>query len=201
MDEVVNGYGRTGKMFGHQHYDVKPDIITMAKGIASSYMPLSATVTSEEIFKVFLGDMNEPLAYFRDISTYGGCVAGCTAAVENIRIIEEEGLVENSAKMGKYLLEGLNQFKEHPLVGDVRGRGLFAGVELVADKKTKAPCKEGVLAGIVGDVKSQGVIIGRMGRSLPNQNNVITMAPALIATKADIDRIVSTLGNALARIK
>ena len=201
MDEVVNGYGRTGKMFGYQHYDVEPDIATMAKGIASSYMPLSATAVREEIFQAFLGEMSDPVGYFRDISTYGGCVAGCTAAVENIRIIENENLVENSARMGKYLLEGLNELKQHPLVGDVRGKGLFAGVELVADKTTKEPCKEGVLAGIVGDVKSQGVIIGRMGRSLPNQNNVLTMAPALIATKADIDRIVGAIGNALAKLK
>ena len=201
LDEVVNGFGRTGKMFGYQHYDVEPDIVTMAKGIASSYMPLSATVAREEIFAAFLGDMSDPLGYFRDISTYGGCAAGCTAAVENIRIIEEEGLVENSAKMGDYLLEGLNELKKHRLVGDVRGKGLFAGIELVEDKKTKAPCKEGVLGAIVGDVKSQGVIIGRMGRSLPNQNNVLTMAPALIATKADIDRIVSSIGNALAKIE
>ena len=201
MDEVVNGYGRTGKMFGYQHYDVEPDIATMAKGIASSYMPLSATAVREEIFRAFLGDMSDPVGYFRDISTYGGCVAGCTAALENIRIIENENLVENSAQMGQYLLAGLNEFKTHPLVGDVRGKGLFAGVELVADKATKEPCKESVLAGIVGDVKSQGVIIGRMGRSLPNQNNVLTMAPALIATKADIDRIVGAIGNALAKLK
>lgn len=200
MDEVVNGFGRTGKMFGYQHYTVEPDIATMAKGIASSYMPLSVTAAREEIFSAFLADLSDPIGYFRDISTYGGCAAGCTAAVESIRIIEEESLVENSAQMGKYLLEGLNEFKKHKLVGDVRGRGLFAGIELVEDKKTKAPCKESVLAAIVGDVKSQGVIIGRMGRSLPNQNNVITMAPALIATKNDIDRIIHAIGNALAKI-
>lgn len=200
MDEVVNGYGRTGKMFGYQHYDVNPDIVTMAKGIASSYMPLSATAVQERIFAAFKADAKDLLGYFRDISTYGGCVAGCAAALENIRIIEEEQLVENSAAMGKYLLEGLNELKKHPLVGDVRGRGLFAGIELVEDKVTKVPCKESVLAGIVADVKSQGVLIGRMGRSLPEQNNVITMAPALIATKADIDRIVNAIGNALAKI-
>lgn len=200
MDEVVNGFGRTGKMFGFQHYGIEPDIATMAKGIASSYMPLSVTAAREEIYSAFLAELSDPLGYFRDISTYGGCAAGCTAAVESIRIIEEEGLVENSANMGKYLLEGLNEFKKHKLVGDVRGRGLFAGIELVEDKKTKAPCKESVLAAIVGDVKAQGVIIGRMGRSLPNQNNVLTMAPALVATKNDIDRIVTAIGNALAKI-
>lgn len=200
MDEVVNGFGRTGKMFGYQHYDIEPDIVTMAKGIASSYMPLSVTAAREEVYSAFLADLSDPLGYFRDISTYGGCVAGCTAAVESIRIIEEEGLVGNSAQMGNYLLEGLSEFKKHKLVGDVRGRGLFAGIELVEDKQTKVPCKESVLASIVGDVKAQGVIIGRMGRSLPGQNNVLTLAPALIATKNDIDRIVTAIGNALAKI-
>lgn len=201
MDEVVNGYGRTGKMFGYQHYNIEPDIITMAKGIASSYMPLSATVAKKKIFDMFVTDMTDLLGYFRDISTYGGCAAGCTAALKSISIIEEEKLIENSAKMGAYLLEGLMELKKHPLVGDVRGRGLFAGIELVEDKTTKVPCKEAVLGGIVGDIKAQGVIVGRMGRSLPNMNNVITMAPALVATKSDIDRIVGAIANALAKVK
>ena len=200
LDEVVNCFGRTGKMFGFQHYGVEPDLATMAKGIASSYMPLSATAVRQEIFDAFVTDLSDPLGYFRDISTYGGCAAGCAAALENIRIIEEEKLVENSAKMGEFLLEGLNELKKHKLVGDVRGRGLFAGIELVEDKQTKAPCKESVLAGLVGDVKAQGVIVGRMGRSLPNQNNVITIAPALVATKDDITRIVNAIGSALAKI-
>ena len=97
MDEVVCGFGRTGRFWGHENYDVDPDIVTMAKGLASSYMPLSATVFRQDIFDKFLCDPANPaerLNYFRDISTYGGCLAAMTAALENVRIIEDEKLVE-----------------------------------------------------------------------------------------------------------
>ncbi|MDR3565158.1 MAG: aminotransferase [Negativicutes bacterium] len=201
FDEVVTGFGRTGKMFGYSHYDVDPDMVTMAKGIASAYMPLSATATKKYIFDQFLAAPDDTFGYFRDISTYGGCAAGCSVALENIRIIEDEQLVKNSAAMGSYLMEGLQQFAGHPLVGDIRGKGLFAGLEIVEDKKTKVPAKESVLAEIVGDVKKQGILIGRMGRSVPTLNNVITLVPALIITKEQIDAIITAIGNALAKMK
>ena len=201
LDEVVAGFGRTGKMFGHQHYDVTPDMVTLAKGIASSYMPLSATLTSQAIFDRFLTPLSDTFGYFRDISTYGGCAAGCSLALENIRILEDEKLVENSAAMGSYLLDQLKQFADHPLVGDIRGLGLFAGIELVADKKTKAPALESTLASVVMDVKKQGVLMGRMGRSVPGHNNVLTLAPALVVSKAEIDRTVAAIGFALGNLK
>ena len=201
IDEVVAGFGRTGKMFGHQHYNVTPDMVTLAKGIASSYMPLSATLTSQAIFDRFLTPLSDTFAYFRDISTYGGCAAGCSLALENIRILEDEKLVENSAAMGSYLLDQLKQFADHPLVGEVRGLGLFAGIELVADKKTKAPAAESTLASVVMDVKKQGVLMGRMGRSVPGHNNVLTLAPALVVSKAEIDRTVAAIGVALGNLK
>ena len=104
MDEVVNGFGRTGKWFGYQHYDVEPDIVTMAKGMASAYAPLSATVTKQDVFDIFLDDPSKPMDYFRDISTYGGCAGSFAAALESVRIMEEEKLCENSAKMGEYFI-------------------------------------------------------------------------------------------------
>ncbi|CUH96811.1 Taurine-pyruvate aminotransferase [Propionispora sp. 2/2-37] len=201
LDEVVNGFGRTGKMFGYQHYDVDPDMISMAKGLASSYMPLAGTAAKTYIFDQFLAAPEDYFGYFRDISTYGGCAAACSTALENIRIIEEEELVENSAVVGRYLMEELSQFKNHPLVGDIRGKGLLVGLELVEDKKTKAPVQESIMAGIVGDVKNQGYLIGRMGRSVPGYNNVLTLAPALIITKEQVDEVVNALGNALTRLK
>jgi len=130
MDEVVCGFGRTGKFWGYEQYDVAPDIVSMAKGLASSYMPLSATVFRQEIFEKFLCDPSKPeerMNYFRDISTYGGCTGAMTAALESTRIIEEEHLVENSRVVGAYLLEGLQSLSDMPLVGDVRGKGLFCG--------------------------------------------------------------------------
>ncbi len=179
----MTGFGRTGKMFGHHHYDVTPDMVTLAKGIASSYMPLSATLTTKKIFDRFLTTPTDTLGYFRNISTYGGCTASCSVALENIRIIEEEKLVENSAVLGRYLLDQLMQFADHPMVGDIRGLGLFAGIELVDDKKIKSPSSESTLAGIVAAVKAQGILMDRMGRSVPGLNNVLTLAPALIVTK------------------
>lgn len=201
MDEVVNGFGRTGKMFGFQHWDVSPDMITTAKGMASGYMPISATMTKQEIFDGFVNDPSQIMAYFRDISTYGGCAGACAAALENIRIIEEQKLCANSEQMGNYLLEGLKELESHPLVGEVRGRGLFAGLELVEDKKTKVPVSETLVGKIIGDIKAQGVIIGRMNRSVPGFNNVIAMAPPLIINKEEVNKIVKSISNALANIK
>ena len=134
------------------------------------------------------------------IETLLRSLLGCVG-LENIRIIEDEKLVDNSAVLGSYLLDQLTQFADHPMVGDIRGLGLFAGIEIVDDKKTKAPSAESTLAGIVADVKKQGILMGRMGRSVPGLNNVLTLAPALIVTKAQIDATIKALGVALGNLK
>ncbi|WNS43962.1 aminotransferase class III-fold pyridoxal phosphate-dependent enzyme [Paenibacillus sp. MMS20-IR301] len=199
LDEVVTGFGRTGALFGHQHYDVEPDIITLAKGLASGYMPISATLARKEIFSQFLAGPEEPDGFFRDISTFGGCAGSSVAALENIRIIEEERLAENSAVMGAYLLECLRELEVLPIVGNIRGQGLLAGVELVEDKRSKVPLPENRLAQVVAAAREEGVIIGRMTRSVPGYNNVLYMAPPLIIDKYGIDRITGALGKALRR--
>ena len=200
MDEVVCGFGRTGKMFGYEHYDVDPDIVTMAKGMASAYMPLSATVATDDVFNAFLNDPADKMAYFRDISTYGGCAGACAAALESTRIIEEENLCENSRVVGEYLLDSLEELRSFPIVGDVRGKGLFAGLEFVADPKTKQPVSEPFLMSIIKGIAEQGVLVGRTNRSLPGLNNIINVAPALVATRSDIDRIVAAFRNAIAKV-
>lgn len=199
LDEVVTGFGRTGALFGHQHYDVQPDIITLAKGLASGYMPISATVARKEIFNQFMAGPDNPNGFFRDISTFGGCAGSSVAALENIRIIEEERLTENSALMGTYLMEQLKELEAFPIVGNVRGQGLLAGIELVEDKKSKVPLQESQLARIVASAREEGVIIGRMTRSVPGYNNVLYMAPPLIIDKHGIDRIIDALSCALRR--
>lgn len=200
MDEVVCGMGRTGKMFGYQHYGVTPDIVTMAKGVASAYMPISVTATTEEIFQAFLHDPADKLAYFRDISTYGGCAASCTAAIENMNIIEEENLLANVTSKGDYLLAGLRELLGHKNVGDVRGKGLLCGIELVEDKTTRRPLAEGKVVQVVGDMAANGVLAGRTNRSLPGLNNTINLAPAYVVTKEDIDIILDSLRKALAKV-
>ena len=199
IDEVVCGLGRTGEWFGYQHYDVRPDFVTMAKGLASGYAAISCTVTTEGVFDQFRGDGDDPMRYFRDISTFGGCTAGPTAALENLRIIEEENLLENTRRMGERLMQGLLGLADrHPVIGDVRGLGLFAGLELVSDTVSKQPVPESYAARIAADCLQRGLMIGRTNRSFRDFNNTLCLSPALIASAADIDEILDILDQALA---
>ena len=198
IDEVVCGMGRTGKWFGYQHYDIQPDIVTMAKGVASGYAAISCTVTTEEVFEKFRSDASDPLDYFRDISTFAGCTGGPAAALENMRIIENENLVANAAAMGDYLLAGLQELKnKHVAIGDVRGLGLLAGLELVRDRTSKEPANEALLVKIAASCAERGLLIGRTNRSITGYNNTLVLSPALIATRADIDEIVATIDAVL----
>ena len=174
IDEVVCGLGRTGKWFGYQHYGVKPDIVTMAKGVASGYAAISCTVTTEAVFSSFKEDASDPMSYFRDISTFGGCAAGPAAALENMRIIEEEKLLQNVSENGEYLRQQLENLKaKHDIIGDVRGLGYFFGLELVEDRISKQPVKESIAAQIAADCLQQGVMIGRTNRSFTDFNNTL----------------------------
>ncbi len=193
MDEVVCGMGRTGKWFGYQHYGASPDIVTMAKGVASAYMPISVTATTENVFAQFLNDPADKMSYFRDISTFGGCAAGCSAALESTRIIEEENLLDNCARMGERLLDGLKDMAGLPFVGDVRGRGLLCGIELVKDKATREPVDESYVIKVAGEIAARGVLVGRTNRSLPGQNNILNLAPALCVSAAEIDAILKAV--------
>jgi taurine-pyruvate aminotransferase len=201
IDEVVCGVGRTGEWFGYQHFGVKPDFVTMAKGVASGYAAIACTVTTEAIFEMFKDDASDPMSYFRDISTFGGCTSGPAAALENMRIIEDEGLLDNTVRMGARVLENLNALAErHKVIGDVRGKGLFCGAELVADRATREPADEKMVAAVVADCMAQGVIIGMTNRSLPGLNNTLCLSPALIATPDDIDHITDAMDRALMKV-
>lgn len=199
IDEVVCGLGRTGKWFGYQHYNIQPDIVTMAKGVASGYAAISCTVTTEEIFDIFKEEASDRMGYFRDVSTFGGCAAGPAAALQNMRIIEDENLLDNVNRQGDYLMSKLNELKDkHSVIGDVRGKGLFVGLELVKDRDTKEPVDESLIMKIAGHCQSNGVLIGRTNRSFREYNNTIALSPALIAKRSDIDGIVEALDKALA---
>lgn len=201
IDEVVCGVGRTGTWFGYQHYGIKPDMVTMAKGVASGYAAIACLVTTEEVFDMFKDDASDPMNYFRDISTFGGCTAGPAAALENMRIIEDENLLENTVKMGARMLDNLNALAEkHAVIGQVRGKGLFCGAELVADRLTKEAADEKMVQAVVADCGAQGVIIGATNRSLPGLNNTLCFSPALISTADDIDNITNAVDKALKKV-
>ena len=201
IDEVVCGVGRTGTWFGYQNYGIKPDLVTMAKGVASGYAAIACLVTTEEVFSMFKDDDSDPMNYFRDISTFGGCTAGPAAAIENMRIIEDEGLLANTNAMSAHMIDNLNALAEkHAVIGDVRGKGLFIGAELVADRQSKEPAAEKMVQAVVADCMQQGVVIGATNRSLPGFNNTLCFSPALIATKDDINQITDAVDQALTRI-
>jgi taurine-pyruvate aminotransferase len=202
IDEVVCGLGRTGKWFGYQHYDIRPDIVTMAKGVASGYAAISCTVTTEAVFNAIKNQDDDPkMDYFRDISTFGGCTAGPAAALANLEIIESENLLENTRIQGDYLMAQLMALKDkHSIIGDVRGKGLFAGFELVKCRESKEPVDESVAIAIAANCMKNGVIIGRTNRSFTEYNNTICLSPALIITRQEIDTIIGALDNALAHI-
>lgn len=201
IDEVVCGMGRTGTWFGYQHYGIEPDMVTMAKGVASGYAAISCTVTTEEVFNMLKPEMSDTMGYFRDISTFGGCTAGPAAALENMRILEDEKLLENTVLMGEYFLEKLEGLAgKHDIIGQVRGKGLFVGAELVKDRDTREPATEQLTQAIVADCfRENAVVIGATNRSLKGFNNTLCFSPALICTKSDIDEIIHAVDGAITR--
>lgn len=201
IDEVVCGVGRTGKWFGYQHYGIKPDFVTMAKGVASGYAAISCVATTEATFDLFKDDPSDPLSYFRDISTFGGCASGPAAALENMRIIEDENLLTNTLAMGERLMRNLRELQgRHPVIGDVRGIGLFCGAELVQDRTSREPAEEKQVQAVVAECLAQGVIIGATNRSFPRFNNTLCLSPALIASPDEIDQITNAIDKALTKV-
>ena len=195
-DEVMSGFGRTGKWFAVDHWDVVPDIMTMAKGITSGYLPLGATVVRKHIGDRFKNQ------FFAHGATYAGHALCCAAALAVIPIYQTDGLIENSAKMGAYLLERARELQEkHPCVGDVRGLGLFVGLELVKNKQTREPIiplEAKIKAGPnpkLGVAKKLGEL-GMMAMAA-NPSNVIAMAPPLMVTKDEIDEGIALMDQAL----
>jgi 4-aminobutyrate aminotransferase-like enzyme len=190
-DEVQTGFGRTGTMWGIEHDGVEPDIVTMAKGIANGY-PISAVVTTAPIADAWKAG---------NISTFGGNPISCAAANATIDQIEAGGLVENAAALGKLLREGLEVLKaKYSVIGDVRGRGLMQGVELVNDEKAgdRTPAVE-TTARLFEETKQRGLLVGRGGL----YGNVLRIAPPLVVGKADIQAALEILDaslNAVTRI-
>ncbi|GIN41078.1 aspartate aminotransferase family protein [Heyndrickxia oleronia] len=192
VDEVICGFGRTGKAFGYMNYGVKPDIITMAKGITSAYLPLSATAVKKDIYEAFSGSAEYD--YFRHINTFGGNPAACALAIKNLEIMERESLFSRSYELGEQLKQSLTSaLANHPLVGDIRGKGLLVGVELVKDKSSKEPLEVELVNKVIAGCKQKGVIIGKNGATVAGFNNVLTLAPPLNIKLEDLELIIDTL--------
>ena len=173
----------------------------MAKGLASGYAAISCTVTTEAIFDLFKDAPEDALSYFRDVSTFGGCTAGPVAALECLKIMEREDLLANTNAMGARLELGLMQLMDkHQVIGDLRGRGLFYGLELVADRVSKEPLAEKLAQSIGAECAAQGVLVSVTNRSMPGFNNTLVIAPPLIASASDIDQIVEAVDIAMARV-
>lgn len=195
-DEVMSGFGRTGKWFALDHWDVVPDLLSLAKGITSGYVPLGAAVARKHIGDRFKDQ------FFSHGATYAGHALACAAATRVIQIYEEDALIENSEKMGQYLLEKSRELKDkHPCIGDVRGLGLFVGLELVKNKKTKEPLIP--LAAKVRPGMNPKLEVAKKITELgmivmaANPSNVIAMAPPLIITQSEIDEGIAIMDKAL----
>ncbi len=200
VDEVICGFGRTGKPFGFMHEGIKPDIITMAKGITSAYLPLAATAVRKEIYEAFKG--TDEYDYFRHVNTFGGHPASCALALKNIEIMETEHLFDRSREAGEWLLSALKtKLADHSYVGDVRGRGLLVGIELVADQTTKEPLDVSLVNQVISRCKEHGVIIGKNGATVAGYNNVLTLSPPLCISDDELSFLVRVLTEALAQIK
>jgi taurine-pyruvate aminotransferase len=195
LDEVITGFGRTGTLFAFEQAGIQPDILVLAKGITSGYLPLGATVASERVFEAFLSDKN-PAAKFTHLSTFGGHPCSSAAALANLDILCGERLWENSASVGPGLLARLLEIDDSR-IGEVRGRGLLIGIELVAGPD-KTPLPEAEVIHIQKRIRANGVLVGRNGDTVPGFGNVLTISPPLILTEAEAEEIVGAVRAGLA---
>ena len=189
-DEVINGFGRTGKMFASEHWDLVPDIMTMAKGLTSSYLPVANAIVTTRVADAFAGEDS----VFKQSLTFGGHPVTAAAALKNIEILETEDMVGNSTRVGAHFLEQLESLQtDHPSIGDVRGIGLLLGIEFVQDRETKKPFSPDSGFGTRLDeaLKEQGLILRSAG------GRTISMGPPLCMTEGDTDEVTARLDRAI----
>ena len=190
-DEVICGFARTGNMWGSQTFDLKPDMITCAKALSAAMQPISALLVNDKVYRAML-DESRKLGNFAHGYTYWAHPVAAAVALEVQKIYEEMDVVGHARRVGALMQQGLARLADHPLVGDLRGAGLLAGIDLVADKKTRAmfPAERDV-AGIIGrNLNKHALILRQVG-------NRIALSPPLIITEAQIDDMLARLKNAL----
>ncbi|MER8370886.1 aminotransferase class III-fold pyridoxal phosphate-dependent enzyme [Mesorhizobium sp. M1378] len=192
VDEVITGFGRTGQLFACDWERIQPDLMTIAKGLTSGYSPMGAVLISEEIYRALVDQVPSDLAFAHGF-TYTGHPVSASVALACLEIYQREQLPENSKTVGAYLLKGLEALREHPWIGDVRGKGLLAAVELVANRETREPFDPGL--GVSQLVRKKAYENGLIVRAFAD--NVIGLAPPLIVSEDDVDQMLDRLARAI----
>jgi len=192
-DEVITGFGRTGRWFAMEHWNVQADLMVFAKGVTSGYLPLSGVMLTRDVHDT-LKTVKGP---FQHGFTYSGHPTACAVGLRNLQILEDEHLVERAAEKGAYLLKRLQDLRSHDIVGDVRGLGLVAAIELVRDRATKEQFEvsAGAARRIWQAALEEGVIVR------PLTGDVLAMSPPFVISNEQIDRIVSVLDKAITRVE
>ncbi|SFK26769.1 aminotransferase [Bradyrhizobium sp. Gha] len=196
-DEVITGFGRTGSMFGSLHYEIEPDMITVAKGLTSGYFPLSAAIIGEKVYKV-LEDGADTVGPFSHGYTYSGHPIGAATANAVLDIVEKENLPGNAREMGEYFQAELKKkFAQLPIVGEVRGVGLMGAIEFVSDRDAKRRFDPSLKVGARVSMAARDR--GLIARAMPH-GDILGFAPPLVTTKAEIDEIVSITESAVRHV-
>lgn len=200
FDEVITGFGRTGKMFAAEHWNVIPDILLGAKGITSGYAPLGFAIAKSWIWEAFSGEGRSTFAHGH---TYGGHALSCSAGLACVDILEKEGLIERSARMGEYLKKRLCSL-DHKIIGDIRGKGLLVGVELVKDRESKAMFDEDQMVGpeIAEKVLEKGVKIFGYKSPCPGiSSDMLYITPPLVIAEREVDIIIDALNRSIGEVE
>ena len=184
-DEVITGFGRTGEWFAVNHWQVEPDMVTMAKALTAGYMPLGAVTVREDIW--------EALPAFPDVHTFGGHPVAAAAALAAIDVYERERLIDRARDTGAQLLDMLRGLEQHEIVGEVRGLGLWAAVDFTADPGTRAALDWRTVRSVVLRARARGLIVGQNG-------SAIELAPRLDVPLDELEQGVELLGQAIGEI-
>ncbi|MCK5083106.1 MAG: aminotransferase class III-fold pyridoxal phosphate-dependent enzyme, partial [Candidatus Omnitrophica bacterium] len=194
VDEVATGFGRTGKMFACEHEGVTPDILCLAKGLTGGYLPLAATLTTQKIFDGFCFDYKDQKTFFHG-HTFTGNPLCCAAARANLEVFKKERVLQKLQPKIKFLASGLKGFYGLPHVGDVRQRGFMVGIELVADRDTKAPYpwEEKVGVRVCQEARRRGVILRPLG-------NVIVLMPPLSMSVGELEELLEVTHWAIGKV-
>jgi adenosylmethionine-8-amino-7-oxononanoate aminotransferase len=198
-DEVMTGFGRTGTNFGVDHWDVVPDIIAVAKGMSAGYTPMGGVIANDRIKNVFVGGSGK----FVHGHTYGGNPLSSATALAVLEYIDKHNLVQASADRGEYLLEKLQVLMDNPIVGDVRGKGLMVGVELVKDKATREPFPRSMNLSerVTQETVKRGAIVYPGGGMAPGlQGDQFLIGPPLTITEEQVDELVEAIEGGLAAV-